>query len=108
MSTTGQVRCFWMPRDCANAIASRSALSSISARRRPSSRDFAMTYALSGEGLACLQAVSGDDALLAFDIDGTLAPIAAQPWAARIPDDIQRLLTSLNRVRPVAIVTGRR
>jgi trehalose 6-phosphate phosphatase len=66
-----------------------------------------MTYALSGKGLACLGAVSGEDALLAFDIDGTLAPIATQPWAARIPDDIQRLLTSLNRVRAVAIVTGR-
>jgi trehalose 6-phosphate phosphatase len=66
-----------------------------------------MTYALSRDGLACVRRVSGDDSLLAFDIDGTLAPIAAQPWAARIPDDIQRMLTFLNEMRTVAIVTGR-
>jgi trehalose 6-phosphate phosphatase len=66
-----------------------------------------VTYALSREGLDCLRSVSGEDALLAFDIDGTLAPIVAQPWAARIPDDIQRMLGFLNEVRTVAIVTGR-
>ena len=66
-----------------------------------------MTYALSGDGMARLRTVSGEDALLAFDIDGTLAPIAAQPWTARIPDDTQRLLARLRRLRIVAIVTGR-
>jgi trehalose 6-phosphate phosphatase len=66
-----------------------------------------MTYALSRDGLASLRTVSGDDALLAFDIDGTLAPIVTQPWTARIPDDIQRLLTRLHKLRAVAIVTGR-
>ncbi|MEP6941854.1 MAG: trehalose-phosphatase [Betaproteobacteria bacterium] len=66
-----------------------------------------MTYALSREGLECVRKVSGENALLAFDIDGTLAPIASQPWAARIPDDIQRMLSFLNGVRKVAVVTGR-
>ncbi len=66
-----------------------------------------MTYALSGDGLASLRTVSGEDSLLAFDIDGTLAPIASQPWGARISDDIQRLLERLHRFRTVAIVTGR-
>jgi trehalose 6-phosphate phosphatase len=66
-----------------------------------------MRYALAGEGLKCLRAIAAQDALLAFDIDGTLAPIAAQPWAARIPERSLRALVRLVAHRTVAVITGR-
>lgn len=47
-------------------------------------------------------------ALLAFDFDGTLAPIVPRPEWARVPDPLARLLGALARHRRVAIVTGRR
>ncbi len=46
-------------------------------------------------------------ALLAFDLDGTLAPIAPRPDDAVVPDDIQHLLAVLAVRTPVAIITGR-
>lgn len=45
--------------------------------------------------------------LLAFDLDGTLAPIAARPDEAVIPDDIQHLLAVLAVRTTLAIITGR-
>ena len=45
--------------------------------------------------------------LLAFDIDGTLAPIVARPWDARVPGSVQRHLAILSEWTAVAIVTGR-
>lgn len=45
--------------------------------------------------------------LLAFDLDGTLAPIASRPDDAAVPDDVQHLLAVLAVRAPVAIVTGR-
>lgn len=47
-------------------------------------------------------------ALLAFDFDGTLAPIVPRPEWARVPDPLARLLGALGRHRKIAIVTGRR
>ncbi len=46
-------------------------------------------------------------ALLAFDLDGTLAPIAPRPDEAVVPDEIQHLLAVLAVRTPVAIITGR-
>ena len=66
-----------------------------------------MTYALSIDGLARIHRIIDVSTLLAFDIDGTLAPIASQPWAARIPAEVRALLAKLNASRPVAIVSGR-
>ena len=66
-----------------------------------------MIYAFSDEGVACLDATLATQPLLAFDIDGTLAPIVARPQDARLPDDIQECLTKLARRTDVAIVTGR-
>ena len=45
--------------------------------------------------------------LLAFDLDGTLAPIAPRPDDAAVPDDVQHLLAVLAVRTPVAIITGR-
>lgn len=47
--------------------------------------------------------------LLAFDVDGTLAPIVEDPDAARVPREVTRALRTLARARGVrvALVTGR-
>ena len=66
-----------------------------------------MIYAVSPEGVACIAAVLAADPLLAFDIDGTLAPIVARPDDARLPDDVQSSLAHLARRFEVAIITGR-
>ena len=66
-----------------------------------------MKYALSPAGLDQITACVSGKALLAFDIDGTLAPIVERPWDARVPDDVQQGLSVLAARAPVAIVTGR-
>lgn len=45
--------------------------------------------------------------LLAFDLDGTLAPIVPDPAAAAIPGAIGRVLAELNTRFAVAVITGR-
>jgi trehalose 6-phosphate phosphatase len=45
--------------------------------------------------------------LLAFDFDGTLAPIVATPADARVPAAVAQRLTVLSRGLPIAIITGR-
>lgn len=59
------------------------------------------------EGEAALAAVMAKRPLLAFDFDGTLAPIVARPDDARVSVAIARRLERLARQLPVAIVTGR-
>ena len=66
-----------------------------------------MIYAFSPEGVACLAAVLASDPLLAFDIDGTLAPIVEHPPDARLPDDVQQGLAQLAQRSPIAVITGR-
>jgi trehalose 6-phosphate phosphatase len=66
-----------------------------------------LIYAFSREGVACLDAVLSTKPLLAFDIDGTLAPIVDRPEDARLPDDVQRCLAALAQNNDIAIVTGR-
>ena len=66
-----------------------------------------MKYALSPAGLEEIGACVTGKALLAFDIDGTLAPIVERPWDARVPDEVQQSLSMLAARAPVAIVTGR-
>jgi len=63
--------------------------------------------ALSTSGLARIREFVGGRSLLAFDIDGTLAPIVARPWDAHIPDELQVRLAALTATRTVAIITGR-
>lgn len=66
-----------------------------------------MIYAFSAAGLTRLDALVATRPLLAFDIDGTLAPIAQRPDEARLPDDVQRRLGEIARCTSVAIITGR-
>ena len=66
-----------------------------------------MIYAFSPEGVSCLAAVLATGPLLAFDIDGTLAPIVERPDEARLSDDVQSCLAQLARHSEVAIITGR-
>lgn len=60
--------------------------------------------ALGIDGLARLAAAPS---ALAFDLDGTLAPIVSDPENARVPESTGLLLTALSRRWPLAILTGR-
>jgi trehalose 6-phosphate phosphatase len=66
-----------------------------------------LIYAFSAEGIARLDAVLATSAMLAFDIDGTLAPIVDHPDDARLPDAVQRCLAAIAQRFDVAIITGR-
>lgn len=59
------------------------------------------------EGEAALAAVLLLRPLMAFDFDGTLAPIVARPQDARVSAAVATRLNALARKLPVAIVTGR-
>lgn len=61
----------------------------------------------SPDGERALQALVDRRPLLAFDFDGTLAPIVDHPDDARIAPEVATLLTALVERVPVAIVTGR-
>ena len=63
---------------------------------------------LGQQGLAALAALARSPALFAFDFDGTLAPIRPRPDDVQVSATIALRLGKLARVRPVAIVTGRR
>jgi trehalose 6-phosphate phosphatase len=66
-----------------------------------------MIHALGPEGRARVAAFVARAPLFTFDIDGTLAPIAARPGDARIPDALQDALVELARRARVAVLTGR-
>jgi len=66
-----------------------------------------LIYVFSREGLAVLDAALAAGPLLAFDVDGTLAPVADRPTEARLPDDVQACLAQLAQRAGVAIITGR-
>ncbi len=66
-----------------------------------------MKHLFTPEGQAALDATMRLRPLLAFDFDGTLAPIVSHPDDALIPPDVADKLQQLSRHLPVAIVTGR-
>jgi len=66
-----------------------------------------MQHLFTPEGEAALAAVLRLQPLMAFDFDGTLAPIVARPGDARISVAVATRLKVLARRLPVAIVTGR-
>lgn len=66
-----------------------------------------MQYLFTPEGEAALAAVLRLQPLMAFDFDGTLAPIVARPDDARISVAVATRLKALSARLPVAIVTGR-
>ncbi|HEY6088114.1 MAG TPA: trehalose-phosphatase [Burkholderiaceae bacterium] len=66
-----------------------------------------MRHLFTKKGEAALAATLQRRPLLAFDFDGTLAPIVARPDEARIPTAVAARLSWLVPRLPVAIVTGR-
>ena len=66
-----------------------------------------MKHLLSREGCLALEAVLRAQPLLAFDFDGTLAPIVARPDDAHVAVAVSQRLDRLARLRPLAVVTGR-
>lgn len=67
-----------------------------------------MKHLLSPEGEAALTAIVKRRPLLAFDFDGTLAPIVARPDDAKVPMPVARRLKQLAAALDVAIISGRR
>jgi len=59
------------------------------------------------EGEAAIALTMRRQPLLAFDFDGTLAPIVPHPGDARVPAATAQRLARLARRWPVAIITGR-
>jgi trehalose 6-phosphate phosphatase len=66
-----------------------------------------MPHLFQPSGHAALAAVLRRLPLLAFDFDGTLAPIVATPGQARISQSVSGKLSRLAERLPVAILTGR-
>jgi len=66
-----------------------------------------MQHLFTPEGETALAAVMRLQPLMAFDFDGTLAPIVARPDEARISVAVATRLKALAGRLPVAIVTGR-
>ncbi|MGH6622584.1 MAG: trehalose-phosphatase [Burkholderiaceae bacterium] len=66
-----------------------------------------MKHLLSPEGRAALQSLAEAKALLAFDFDGTLAPIVNQPDRARAAIGVDRRIVQLTRLARVAVISGR-
>jgi trehalose 6-phosphate phosphatase len=62
---------------------------------------------LSAEGRAELRRLARCNTLYAFDFDGTLAPIVADPAQARAEERVTRPLAQLARLVPVAVISGR-
>ena len=57
--------------------------------------------------MEALEAVMSLRPVLAFDFDGTLAPIVAQPDEACVPQAVSQALAQLAQGLPVAVITGR-
>jgi trehalose 6-phosphate phosphatase len=66
-----------------------------------------MQHLFTSAGDAALEAVLRLRPLMAFDFDGTLAPIVARPDDARITQAVATRMRALTERLPVAIVTGR-
>jgi trehalose 6-phosphate phosphatase len=66
-----------------------------------------MRHILSRANRGLLQQFAWSNALLAFDYDGTLAPIVADPVNARMRATTRRLLEEAARLYPCAVVSGR-
>lgn len=64
-------------------------------------------HALGAQGREALRGLAGAHPLLAFDFDGTIAPIVDEPDAAFAPSEVAVALTRLSALAPVAVVTGR-
>jgi trehalose 6-phosphate phosphatase len=59
------------------------------------------------EHLRTLAGVAMSNVLVAFDYDGTLAPIAARPEDAHMRPETRALLTSVAKAYPTVVISGR-
>jgi trehalose 6-phosphate phosphatase len=66
-----------------------------------------MTYLFTAKGRDALHAFVDPATLYTFDLDGTLAPIVSEPSGIAIPEEVRQCLIQLNRLVPVAVITGR-
>lgn len=66
-----------------------------------------MTDLLSRPGEQALRDFVTPATLLAFDLDGTLAPIVDDPTAARTPNEVRDDLRKLAELAVTAVITGR-
>jgi trehalose 6-phosphate phosphatase len=66
-----------------------------------------MIPVLSENGRAALRRFLDRSTLLAFDLDGTLAPLVVNPADIRVPDRVLRAVGCLAVAAPVAVITGR-
>lgn len=66
-----------------------------------------MNWALGPAGTATIRAWLHQRPLLAFDFDGTLAPIVAEPAAAQMADTTSALLRRLALRQPCVVISGR-
>jgi len=66
-----------------------------------------MKYLFTEEGQKILESFCFTPTLFAFDYDGTLAQIVETPSEAKMTSTTQFLLSELERVAPVAIISGR-
>ncbi|MBK0393771.1 trehalose-phosphatase [Ramlibacter algicola] len=66
-----------------------------------------MPHLLQGRGETALAGALRRVPLLAFDFDGTLAPIATTPEKARVSRSVSGKLARLCRHLPVAVISGR-
>jgi len=66
-----------------------------------------MRWILSEEGKPALEALARDRALIAFDYDGTLAPIVDDRTRAEMAPDTRVLLRVVALLYPSAVVSGR-
>jgi trehalose 6-phosphate phosphatase len=67
----------------------------------------AMRHGFTSEGEADLARTVAQQPLLAFDFDGTLAPIVTRPSEARVPLPTLRRLRRLKQRLPLAVISGR-
>lgn len=66
-----------------------------------------MQHLLTAAGEAALAAMVRRPMLLAFDFDGTLAPIVARPELVEVPTGVSDRLRRLSAHTTVAVITGR-
>ena len=62
---------------------------------------------LAKQNIERLRALAASGALLAFDFDGTLAPLGSDSFATRMRPESTELLRSLAHAAPVAVISGR-
>jgi trehalose 6-phosphate phosphatase len=66
-----------------------------------------MRHLFCTDGERALEDVMRRHPLLAFDFDGTLAPIVSHPDDAKVPEVVSEGLARLAHCLPVAVITGR-